>query len=171
MHALLIRLGAARVRTAVVIALVAAAAGTVFSQKAAPSPVTFPESYREWVHVKSALVSARHPDFQRSGGFRHIYANPKAAIGYKTGTFPEGSEIVVDWIDAPDTDGMFSEGATSRVDVMVKDATRFAATRGWGFERFTGAGRTRTVTDVDAQCAKCHSGPNARDMVFSKFRP
>lgn len=132
--------------------------------------VAFPEGYREWVHVKSALLSARHPDFQRSGGFRHIYANPKALTGHRTGMFPEGSAIVVDWIDGQDTDGMFSEGPRRRLDVMVKDASRFSTTRGWGFERFTGATRERTVTDVAAQCATCHAGPDARDMVFSRWR-
>lgn len=142
----------------------------MFSQAQGPSGVAFPEGYREWVHVKTALVSARHRDFERSGGFRHIYANAKALSGYRTGAFPEGSTIVVDWIAGQDTDGSFSEGPRRRLDVMVKDPSRFAATRGWGFERFTGTARERTVTDVATQCATCHGGPDARDMVFSKFR-
>ena len=157
-------------RVAVLVVLLSTVAVTVFSQSPERTSVAFPEGYREWVHVKSALVSARHPDFQRSGGFRHIYANAKALTGYRTGAFPEGSAIVVDWFEGQDVDGMFSEGPRRRLDVMVKDASRFAASRGWGFERFTGAARDRTVTDVAAQCATCHAGPDARDMVFSKFR-
>lgn len=132
--------------------------------------VPYPTGYREWVHVKSALVSARHADFEQAGGFRHIYANPQALTGYRTGTFPNGSVIVVDWIEGTDTNGAFTEGARRRVDVMVKDPSRFAATSGWGFERFKSDTEERMVTAVEKQCAACHAGPDARDMVFSTFR-
>lgn len=107
--------------------------------------VAYPEGYRTWAHVKSALVSSRHPDFERSGGFRHIYANPQALAGYRGGTFPEGSIIVVDWSEGRDENGAFSEAARRRVDVMVKDRSQFASTGGWGFERFQG-GCNRAVT-------------------------
>jgi hypothetical protein len=134
--------------------------------------VPYPEGFRSWAHVKSALVSERHPDFARSGGFRHIYANPAALTGYRTGTFPEGSIIVVDWVEGQDANGSFTEAARMRVDVMVKDKARYAATKGWGFERFNGNSQTeRLVTAADSQCVACHSGPNAKDLVFSKLRP
>jgi len=154
----------------VLLLMLAATTGAGFRQPNAGAAVAFPEGYREWVHVKSALISAQHPDFQRSGGFRHIYADPRARVGYRTGTFPPGSTIVVDWIEGDETDGSFSEGARRRLDVMVKDPSRFAATGGWGFERFAGASRERTVTDARAQCASCHSGAEAREMVFSRWR-
>lgn len=154
----------------VVVVMFAVASGTVASQLGGGAVVSFPDDYREWVHVKSALVSARHPDFKRAGGFRHIYANPKALSGYRTGVFPQGAVIAVDWIDGQDADGMFTEGARQRLDVMVKDASRFSATGGWGFERFAGVTRERIVTDVTAQCVSCHAGPDARDMVFSRWR-
>lgn len=133
--------------------------------------VSYPEGYRSWAHVKTALVSSRHPDFERSGGFRHIYANAQAVTGYRTGTFPEGSTIVVDWLEGRDENGMFIEGIRRRVDVMVKDRARFAATGGWGFDRFQGNSRTeRLVTSAASQCFACHSGPGTRDLVFSTFR-
>ena len=99
------------------------------SQSGGPAPVPYPDGFRSWAHVKSALVSERHPDFARSGGFRHIYANPAALTGYRTGTFPEGSTIVVDWVEAQDANGSFAEGARLRIDVMVKDKTRYARPR------------------------------------------
>lgn len=151
----------------------AVAAGTTgaVEQNDIAAVVPYPEGYRTWAHVKSALVSSRHPDFERSGGFRHIYANTRAADGYRSGVFPDGSIIVVDWLEGRDENGMFSEGARRRVDVMVKDRARFAATGGWGFERFQGDSRTeRTVTSPATQCFACHSGPGTRDLVFSKFR-
>lgn len=159
-------------RLAIILCLMAAGLSSHgFGQAAGDGTVPYPSGYRDWVHVKSALVSARSKDFDSAGGFRHIYANPQAATGYRTGAFPEGSIIVVDWIEGTDTDGAFTEGTRRRLDVMVKDGSRFGATRGWGFERFKGDTRERMVTSVDKQCAACHSGPDARDMVFSKFRP
>ena len=133
--------------------------------------VSYPEEYRTWFHVKTALVSARHPDFERSHGFRHIYANPPAVVGYRSGTFPDGSIIVVDWLEAKDENGMFTESSRRRFDVMIKDRARFAATGGWGFERFKGDSRIdRTVTSAAKQCFECHAGPGTRDLVFSKLR-
>jgi hypothetical protein len=133
--------------------------------------VAYPEGYRTWFHVKSALVSSRHPDFEGAGGFRHIYANPEAVVGYQKGVFPEGSIIVVDWLEGKDDNGLFTEMARRRFDVMVKDPGRFAATGGWGFERFRGSSRTdRMVTSVAKQCFECHAGPGTRDLVFSTLR-
>ena len=152
------------------IALTAQAAGTAARQNT-ESSVPFPDGYREWAHVKSALVSSRHQNFQQNGGFRHIYANREAMIGYRTGAFPQGSVIVVDWIEGLDTEGAFAEGSRRRLDVMRKETARFAASGGWGFERFNGDTRERTVTNVATQCSNCHAGPDARDMVFSKWRP
>ena len=133
--------------------------------------VKYPEEYRTWFHVKSALVSARHPDFERARGFRHIYANSQAVAGYRAESFPDGSIIVVDWLEAKDENGSFTESARRRLDVMIKDRARFAATGGWGFERFNGDSRTeRTVTSAAKQCFECHSGPGTRDLVFSRLR-
>jgi hypothetical protein len=154
------------------LARMGALSGSVATQSGGSATVPYPEGFRSWAHVKSALISERHPDFARSGGFRHIYANPEALAGYRTGTFPEGSIIVVDWVEGQDANGSFTEAARTRVDVMVKDKTRYAATKGWGFERFNGNSQTeRMVTAADSQCVACHSGPNAKDLVFSKLRP
>ncbi len=152
------------------IVLAGALTSHAFMQTEGTATVPYPEGYRTWVHVKSALVSARHPDFARSGGFRHIYANPQAVIGYRTGTFPDGSTIVVDWLEGQDDNGAFTEAARRRLDIMVKDQTRFAATRGWGFDQFKGDSRTERMGTSPTQCVTCHSGPGTRDLVFSKFR-
>ena len=151
--------------------LVGALTNNVSTQAGSGPAVPYPEGYRTWVHVKSGLVSARHPDFARSGGFRHLYGNPAAITGYRTGTFPDGSIIVVDWLEGQDANGSFTEAARLRIDVMAKDTNRYAATKGWGFERFNGNSQSeRMVTAADSQCVTCHAGPNAKDLVFSKFR-
>jgi hypothetical protein len=134
--------------------------------------VAYPEGYRGWFRVKTALVSERHPDFAQSGGFRHIYANPQALPGYKDGNFPDGAAIVVDWILAIEKNGAFSEGSRRRIDVMVKDRARFSSTGGWGFEQFRGDSHIdRMVQTPATQCYSCHSSKSARDSVFSAVAP
>jgi len=151
--------------------LIGTVAGHVSTQTGNSPAVPYPDGYRTWVHIKTGLVSAKHPDFAQSGGFRHIYANPAAVTGYRTGAFPDGSIIVVDWLEGQDTNGSFTEATRLRIDVMAKDQNRYAATKGWGFERFDGGRQSaRMVTAADSQCVACHSGSKATDMVFSKFR-
>jgi len=134
--------------------------------------VSYPEGYRGWFRVKTALVSEQHPEFAQSGGFRHIYANPQAVVGYRDGNFADGSAIVVDWIFAVEKNGAFSEGARRRIDVMVKDRSRFGTTGGWGFEQFRGDSRVDRMVQAPAtQCYACHSSKGTRDAVFSVMPP
>lgn len=143
-------------------------ARAVTSADALPS---YPEGYRQWAHVKSALVSAGHADYQSAGGFRHIYANEKALSGYRNGKFPEGAIIVVDWRAEHDSGGSFAEGPRRRVDVMSKDDRKHASTGGWGFERFKGDSRVdRIVKDASTECFACHATQKSTDLVFSVLR-
>jgi hypothetical protein len=133
--------------------------------------VPYPEGYRKWAHIKTAIVGPENPGFQLSGGFHHIYANEKAMEGYLTGNFPFGSVIVFDVIDArvqSNTD--IEEGARKHIDVMVKDSLTFSATGGWGYEEFNGNSKTdRTLTPHrQANCAGCHA--QKKTGVFSNYR-
>src|SRR5687767_12047319 len=49
--------------------------------------VAYPDGYRDWTHVKSALMSPHHANYGVMGGFHHIYANEKAMAGYRSGEF------------------------------------------------------------------------------------
>lgn len=154
---------------AVLVGLLAAA--RALTSAAAEALPPYPDGYRHWVHVKSALVSARHTDYKSSGGFRHIYANEKALSGYRTGKFPEGAIIVVDWLEGLESGGAFDEGPRRRVDVMIKDSRQYASTGGWGFERFKGDSRAdRVVKAASTECFACHSTRKSTDLVFSVFR-
>lgn len=145
-----------------------AVAHTVTSADVLPP---YPEGYRQWTHVKTALVSAGHADYETSGGFRHIYANETALSGYRAGKFPEGAIIVVDWLGEQDNGGTFAEGPRRRVDVMIKDSRKYANTGGWGFERFKGNSRVdRIVKDVSTECFACHATRKSTDLVFSSLR-
>jgi len=133
--------------------------------------VAYPEGYRNWVHVKSNLISPGHKLFATLGGFQHIYANPQAVVGYRTRSFPEGSVVVVDWLDMKDTNGAFEEGPRRQVDVMVKDSKRFATTGGWGFQRFVKDSKTELAsTPTPQQCFECHEKLKKDGLILSSFR-
>ena len=48
---------------------------------ASDNTVPYPEGYRKWVHVGTALVGPQSPFFATGGGIHHIYANDKAMKG------------------------------------------------------------------------------------------
>jgi len=134
--------------------------------------VPYPEGYRLWAHVMSALVGPQSPAFESSGGIHHIYANEKAMEGYRIGRFPDGSVIVADFLETRENAGVTTEGPRRRIDVMVKNSKRYAETGGWGFESFRGDSQTdRMVTAEGAtKCFACHAKQKERDSVFSAFR-
>jgi hypothetical protein len=138
-----------------------------------PPAVPYPEGYRDWRHVKSMLIAAGHPLYDAFGGLHHLYANAKALEGYANGKFPDGAVIVFDLLDAQTTQGAVIEGARKVVGVMHKDAKRWPATGGWGFEGFKGDSTTERAVGADAPsaCYRCHTSQSARDYVFSSARP
>lgn len=146
-------------------------AAGVFAQGPAPARVEYPDGYRGWTHVKSGLTSPTHRNFATTGGFQHVYANAEAMHGYRTRNFPEGSVVVVDWLEMRDVGGQFVEGARRQVDVMVKDSVRFASTGGWGFQRFVGDSRTELAASPTPQeCFACHNRLRKDGLVLSAYR-
>lgn len=134
--------------------------------------VPYPDGYRGWTHVKTSVVSPAHQKFAVNGGFQHVYANAAALTGYRTRAFPEGSVIVVDWLAMTDNQGAFAEGPRRQVDVMVKNARRYAATGGWGFQRFVGDSRTELAeSPKPAACFACHDQLQKDGLVLSTYRP
>ena len=136
--------------------------------------VPYPAGYRHWTHVKSGLINPGHPSHARFGGLHHIYANAPAMDGYARGTFPDGAVLVFDLLEVQATaDGVIDQGKRRHVDVMVKDAARFAATGGWGYEEFLPSAtipRPTLSSDDKAACAACHASRRDHDSVFSDYR-
>ena len=159
-------------RTAFRRALAAAALSVAPAAFAAdPPPVPYPAGYRGWAHVKTMQIQPGHPLHAAFGGIHHIYANPKALDGYKRGRFPDGAVIVFDLLEAHEADRTVTDGARKVVGVMHKDAKRYAATGGWGFEGFKGDTRERAVgADAAGACFGCHEPQKARDYVFSAWK-
>ncbi len=137
-----------------------------------PAPVAYPEGYRDWTHVKSMVINQGHPLYDAFGGIHHLYANKAALQGYKTGKFPNGSVIVFDLLEAKAADNTVQEGARKIVGVMAKDATRWKATGGWGYEGFKGDSKSERAVGNNAAtaCHQCHTQQKDKDFVFSGYR-
>ena len=160
-------------RVSMVMGLVAFASLVGIAIAASPSAVPYPEGYRAWQHVKSMVIGEGHALYASFGGIHHLYANKAAMTGYRTGAFPDGSVIVFDLLEASSAAGATTEGARKVVGVMHRNAKRYAATGGWGFEGFAGDSKTkRAVGDQAATaCFECHKAQAGHEYVFSAYRP
>jgi len=154
--------------TAIVCSLVAG--GEVFFAGVGVAATSYPQGFRNWVHVKSAIITSSHPAAAVEGGIHHIYANPQAVQGYVSGQFADGSAIVYELLEANEKDGVVSEGAPRRVDMMIKDSARFKATGGWGFERFKASGEITELGSAQKTCFDCHARALDHGFVFSRMR-
>lgn len=166
--------GMAAAAGVVVVVAAAAVAGLAAPAWAAdPPPVAYPLGYRQWTHVKSMVIQPGHALADTFGGIHHLYANGKALAGYKAGgKFADGSVIVFDLLEAKSADNTVQEGARKVVGVMVKDARRYAATGGWGFEGFKGDSKTERAVGANAAtaCFQCHEAKKDSGYVFSAWR-
>jgi hypothetical protein len=155
-------------------ALLAATAAALAADAA--DPVPYPEGYRSWTHVKSMVIQEGHPLHGAFGGIHHLYANELAQQGYRSGTFPDGAVIVFDLLEAQATpDHALVEGPRKVAGVMHRDAGRYAATGGWGFEGFKGDSKTERAVGPDPAAAKgacfdCHLQRKDHAYVFSAWR-
>lgn len=152
--------------------LAALCAATSTIALAADPQVPYPEGYRDWHHVKSMVIEEGHPLYGAFGGIHHLYANDKALEGYRSERFPDGAVIAFDLLEAVAADNAVTEGRRKVVGVMHKDAQKFAATGGWGFEAFGGGDQSNRVVGENAAsaCFACHAPQKARDYIFSTPR-
>ena len=133
----------------------------------------YPTGYRDWQHVKSMVINPGHALYDAFGGIHHLYANKAALTGYRTGNWPDGAVIVFDLLEAKSADNIVTEGTRKVVGVMHRDAKKYSATGGWGYEGFKGDSKTeRAVGDNAATaCHQCHTSQKDAGFVFSKLRP
>lgn len=152
------------------LAVAGMAVATAFASPRATDGVPYPAGYRQWTHVKSMVVLPSNPAFATGGGMHHVYANAAAMAGFSTGHFADGSILVFDLLKASENSGVIAAGERERLDVMVKDARRYAASGGWGFERFMGTDTTPSLTEEHRKlCVECHDQRADHDRVFSTY--
>jgi hypothetical protein len=138
-----------------------------------PASVPYPKGYRDWHHVKSMVINPGHSLYDAFGGIHHLYANKAAIKGYQTGKWPDGAIIAFDLLDAKSADNTVTEGARKVLGVMHRDAKKYAATGGWGYEGFKGDSMTERAVGANAAsaCHQCHTTQKDAGFVFSTLRP
>lgn len=158
-------------------ALGVAAAASAQGQAPAPStptPGAWPshpgEGFTGWRQVKSGASAAV---FGKPAGTHHIYANPAAVEGYRTGVWADGAVLVFDVLEDGAPGGAATDPARRlRTDAMVRDRARFAATDGWGYGSWLAPGATPNppvAADAARVCHACHKARQPDDFVFSEL--
>ena len=141
------------------------------AQAAKAGSVAYPEGYRAFTHVKSLILKGNHPLANPFEGLHHVYANAKAVSGLKSGKYEDGSVLVFDLLESQDANNATAEGKRKLVGVMQRDAKKFAATGGWGFEGFAGNSKSeRLAKDGGTSCYSCHQARAQQGFVFSEWR-
>jgi hypothetical protein len=134
--------------------------------------VTVPPAYRDW-----KLISVTHEE----GNFDQLRAqvgNDLAIKAYRDGTrpFPDGSIIVaLHWkrVASEEDNKVFGRvqayvaGAPVNLQVMVKDAKKYASTGGWGFGDFK-EGKPSDEA-LHKKCFGCHEPAKDSDFVFTRY--
>ena len=131
--------------------------------------VAVPAGYRQWTLIAPSQETGRLDEL------RGIVGNAVAEQAYRQGTlpFPDGTVLVkMAWKHVPSTEaaGAFVPGSPTTVQVMVKDARRYAATGGWGFGRFIDG---NPVDEAQHRtCFACHeANVKGHDFVFTRWAP
>ena len=133
--------------------------------------VQIPDGYRQWQLL--TVTHVVHPGV--SDEIKGILGNPQAAKAQQAETLPlpDGSVLAkLTWQHAPTStfDGVNVAGAPVRLEFMVKDSKKYAATGGWGFGRFVDG---KPVDEAQHKtCFPCHdSYAKSHDFVFTRFAP
>jgi hypothetical protein len=131
--------------------------------------VTIPEGYRQWELIAPALEAEPLDEV------RVVLGNPAAIAAYRAGSlpFPDVTVLVkLAWKRRQSTEFAPASvpGLATTVQVMVKDASRYAASGGWGFGRFIDG---KPVDEAQHRsCFACHeAGVQGHDYVFTRWEP
>ena len=140
---------------------------------AADTELKPPTGYRHWFHVNTMIIDKASPLSDALGGMHNVYINAVGLPALKKGAaFPDKTMFVTDLHEFTVKDGSYVEGGRKGIALMVKDAKRYAATGGWGFQVWAGGDPKKPiVTDAAKQCFGCHEPQKANDYVFSTYIP
>jgi hypothetical protein len=135
---------------------------------AAPTGVTIPKGYRNW----QVVAPSQRDDMDQ---LRVILGNDIAMKAYRSKTlpFPDGATLAkLIWKRAKSAefDNTFVPGEPVRVEFMVKNAKKYAATGGWGFGRFVNGKPADEMQH--GTCWPCHeANVKGNDWVFTRYAP
>jgi hypothetical protein len=131
--------------------------------------VTIPEDYRNW-----QLISVSHRTDNKDE-LRAVLGNDIAMKAFRANTlpFPDGSMMAkLAWKREPMKEfaGAWIPGVAPRIEFMVKDSKKYAATGGWGFGRFVDGKPADEATHKT--CFPCHeANVKNHDWVFTRYAP
>lgn len=148
-----------------------------------------PTGYRQWVFVGAPLTPNALNDGEAPfPEYHNVYVEPTAFAHYsKTGTWPEGTQIVKELtlIYQNDNDELgattevsghgYQQGDFSGLELTVKDTKRFAdAPGGWAYFSFGHHAPPYAATATafaNESCNACHEANADDDFVFTQFYP
>ncbi len=128
--------------------------------------IEFLPGYKNW----KAISSTDRLDNQT---MRVILGNDtaiRAIAENRTNPWPNGTSFAkVTWFQRGDGQGNLRAGAFIQVEFMIRDSTKYAATKGWGWARWRGAGLTPYGKDAafTEECIGCHTPVRNSDYVFT----
>ena len=134
----------------------------------APNGVTIPKGYRNW----QVVAPSQRDDKDE---IRVILGNDVAmkAFRAKKLPFPDGAILAkLAWKRAKSAefDNTFVPGEPQRIEFMVKNAKRYAASGGWGFGRFVNGKPADEAQH--GTCWPCHqANVKGNDFVFTRYAP
>lgn len=94
----------------------------------------------------------------------------RAIADRETKSWPDGSILAkVAWAQRTATNGEVVAGEFRQIEFMVKGASRYATTSGWGWGRWLGESLTPYGHDASfvEECTGCHEPLRANDFVFT----
>jgi Cytochrome P460/Haem-binding domain len=108
-----------------------------------------------------------------NNSFRFILGNEIAVKAARSGNispWPDGASFAkVAWQQEPGPDGLMRPGKFLQVEFMLKDATRYKDTEGWGWGRWRGLDLKPYGSDAQFvnECTGCHRPVGGNDYVYT----
>jgi cbb3-type cytochrome oxidase cytochrome c subunit len=129
--------------------------------------VAYIPDYKNWKVISSTDRFDNHT-------LREILGNAvavKAIAENHINPWPDGTMFAkVAWAQSqPDENGVVQTGAFVQVELMIKDAKKYASTEGWGFGRWRGTDLTPYGKDASFQneCTTCHAPMAKNDYAYT----
>ncbi len=130
----------------------------------APTGIRFMPEFRQW------QVMSTTSRFDNTT-MRVMYANPIAMQAIRENhihPWPDGAIIAkVVWEKVRDKNGYIQPGKFLNVQYMVRNASQYASTDGWGYAKFETPALKPAGTLLTAQsCASCHKAADKTGGIF-----
>jgi hypothetical protein len=129
--------------------------------------VAYIPDYKNWKVISSTDRFDNHT-------LREILGNDvavKAIAENHINPWPDGTMFAkVAWAQSqPDEKGVVKTGAFVQVELMIKDAKKYASTEGWGFGRWRGTDLKPYGKDASFQneCTNCHAPMAKNDYAYT----